>query len=78
MRKRDDGGPAYPGTEARASDGHYYPHPGMSLRDRFASNAPPMTDGFWEDSEGDGYSYIESVATWNYLYADCMLAEREK
>ena len=55
---------------------------GMSLRDWFAGNAPPMPEQWWIDTKheyGDKVgSYAEAIAAWNYFYADAMIAEREK
>lgn len=62
MSDLKDGGPAFPGD----------------LRDYLAAHAPRMTDQWWKDSAGDGYSYADALAAWNYHYADAMLAERNK
>jgi len=51
---------------------------GLSLRDYFASHAPPMTDIWWQYSKTDGHHWLDAQADWNYAYADRMLEARLK
>lgn len=66
-----DGGPAFPTAMGE----------GMSLRDYFATHAPPPPD-WWIHSYADRANDLDSVANviaqWNYAYADAMLRERER
>ena len=86
MSAIDNGGPAFPsGLET----GHMAPlHNGMTLRDYFAAKAmagllsAPDVGVRYKDSEGTP-EWIEQqvardVAGVAYLYADAMLAAREK
>lgn len=76
--KKNDGGPAHP---------HYYRdmHPSMSLRDAMAIAALPaiMTDIIKAIRDGatnvdPGITLAQLVARESYVYADAMIAEREK
>lgn len=67
VRKRYDGGQAYPmhyGTS-------YTPHAGMTIRDYFAAHAPPRTRRAGEDD-----NEAELEAKWRWEYADEMLRQR--
>lgn len=72
MSTKNDGGPAFP---ALAQVGDFAAAVGgLTVRDWFAGMALQgmlSSDG---GSEGEGAYY----ATWAYIYADAMLAEREK
>lgn len=72
-----DGGPAFPGE---SYNGQVVPgNTGMTLRDWFASNAPMMTEQWFQDSLAEeGGHWLEAQSAWAYAYADAMLAEREK
>ena len=50
---------------------------GLSLRDYFASKAPKMEEQCYNDSPSSEH-ITETIASWNYLYADAMLKERNK
>lgn len=69
-----NGGPAFPTTELDEGEVAYL-H-GMSLRDYFAAHAPGMADEWWQDSLGEGQSWLEARADWNYAYADAMIKAR--
>ena len=73
MSDKPDGGPAFPcdWEDYQAGMG------GMTLRDHFAGQAPPMPKQWWNDSPKNQH-WLEVRAAWNYAYADAMLAEREK
>ena len=52
---------------------------GMTLRDYFASKAPPMDEQYHKDMQGCSadIAYREdAIAAWNYDYADAMLKAR--
>ena len=78
---RYEGGPAFP----RDSLSH---SPGMSLRDWFAGNAPPMPTEWLaafvrdnpiyqhESKAADGW--LAANVAWSAAYADAMLAERRR
>lgn len=80
MSIRDDGGPAYPGTE---TDGHYYPAPGMTLRDWFAGQAlAGLIDGaskaiseLAKDTDVDAKALTACMA---FSLADAMIAEKRR
>ena len=67
---KNDGGQAFP-SHPEAFNGSDY---GMSLRDYFAANAPPVPDWFVKVNNSD----MEDLITWRWYYADAMLAERDK
>lgn len=53
---------------------------GMSLRDYFATHAPPMDDKYHKDMQAasDDIVYREdAISSWNYAYADAMLVARQ-
>ena len=52
----------------------------LTLRDRFAIQAPPPDTGWVarETSEGDYQDKFEIEAAWRYQWADRMIAAREK
>jgi hypothetical protein len=68
MSKPNDGGPAFPCTDAKG-----FTSEGMSLRDYFAGQALAGMDT-------DGYTLIgmQSIVQRAYCLADAMLDEREK
>lgn len=68
MDKPNDGGPAFPYTDAKG-----FVSDGMSLRDWFAGQALASMDT-------DGWTLIgmQSIAQRAYDLADAMIAEREK
>ncbi len=87
--RNDDGGSAFPvGSPVKLVDGSYRDgHPGMTLRDYFAGqvmgnlqgtnpNLPdsPASGRLWPEAE----ELARRQATWAYLAADAMLAERSK
>lgn len=71
--KIDDGGPAFPtselheGTTTGGRDG-------VSMRDFFATHAPPMPGR----SGGHPKLVVEALVEWNYQYADAMLRQRKR
>ena len=84
-----DGGPAFPAKVSVNRDtGEIQPHqfgsndfytPGLSLRDYFATHAPPPP-GWWIEQYGATTSLSEHgklIADWSWTYADAMLAARE-
>jgi hypothetical protein len=87
MRKNDCG-PAFPRpdstcSEADAVNGTTDPgSPGMTLRDWFASQAPPMPDD-WASfrrvelpEHEEPQQELRLMAEWAYSYADAMIAAR--
>jgi len=81
MSKKNDGGPVYPQC-GPLDDEPGWIRGGMSLRDWFAGQAPPM-DQEWLRSYFYGRDPLPSdipyaISKWNYEYADAMLAERDK
>jgi hypothetical protein len=74
MTTKNDGEPAFPFKDIyQGVHGH---HQGMSLRDYFAAHAPEIPSYMVvADSEEE---YPESIARWNYIYADAMIKERQK
>jgi hypothetical protein len=79
MKPPNDGGPAFPTTQELNANGDVVRggSDGMSLRDFFAANAPPMPQ-MWRQVRHDFRSEVEAHARWSYEYADAMLAERAK
>lgn len=74
------GGPAFLGTTSQPNErGVYYPvhHQGMDLRDWFAGQALPHIMRGLEDWPEDK-SEITAHAELAYMYADAMLAARQK
>lgn len=84
MSERDDGGPAYPHAswEYTGSGGEtaLYHKPGaVTLRDYFASKAPPYPFDPKIVPEGDITRAVAARdAVWRYAHADAMLKERAK
>lgn len=74
MSKQDDGGTAFPATEA--DHGLNYGNSGMSLRDYFAA-AAIKGGAIFHQEDGCGRDPKES-AEIAYQVADAMLAERAK
>ena len=77
---RNDGGPAFPTN----SDQHDVSSCGLSIRDYFAAHAPPPPK-WWLDSYPDCFSKADRLqlpaehwSQWAFVYADAMLAERQK
>jgi hypothetical protein len=76
-RKPDDGGSAFPRTEDAINHRNRdFDLDGMTLRDYFATHAPPMTDQWWKDSKGDGHHWVDADAAWRYAHANAMLKAR--
>ena len=85
----DNGGPAFPIPGSVDNNCNVtFPEYGMTLRDYFASNAPPAPHG-WIGSSDDANTNIASFGSrpdseiflmieWRWYYADAMLTEREK
>lgn len=81
-----DGGPAFPGgvlpDDYREAGGPFYD--GMTLRDYFAANAPPMPEE-WASYRRHNSRFkslidqetIELMAEWTWFYADAMLKARK-
>ena len=69
MDRTNDGGPAFPGTDAKG-----FVSDGMSLRDYFAGQA--LAGQLSNPDLCGGES--EYIAKWAYRYADAMLEERQK
>ena len=65
----NDGGPAFPT--------HDYPEGGLTMRDWFAADAPPLQLPRCNPPLA-GIALIRQQAKFNYVYADAMLAAREK
>lgn len=68
MSKNNDGGPAFPSTDAKG-----FVSDGMSLRDYFAGQA---LTGMLADASRSGS--VEHYVDDAYSIADAMLAERQK
>lgn len=80
MTKPNDGGPAFPVPTISGPDLEvgYPPHVrGMSLRDWFAGQAPPMPNMWAARYESTVEAYTRAIVEWNLWYADAMLAARE-
>lgn len=70
---KETGGPAYPsGNEVVLGDWRSSGHAGMTLRDYFAAKA------MQGQVASEGEATAEDMASWAYLMADAMLAERAK
>jgi len=82
--RKPDGGQAFPVPAGNFSGGESWSSDnGMSLRDYFAAKAPTMPRHAFEelDRAGTGSSapwMARRLAAWAYLFADAMLAERDK
>ncbi|KXJ63093.1 hypothetical protein AXY46_03500 [Achromobacter xylosoxidans] len=71
MSKINDGGPAFPVSEANGCNSGA---PGLSLRDYFAASA---MQGFNANSHPDMLTWsLERIAKHSYKQADAMLAAR--
>ena len=79
MDKINDGGPAFPVSTSNEAEGHQdgpntWQHPGMALRDYFASKA---MQGLIAQACGDALgSDLILGAQYAYRFADAMLAAR--
>lgn len=71
MSTINDGGPAFPGTEANGLNSGWS---GLSLRDYFAAKVLPT---IYDDSLG-GPDWRDAVANEAYQLADAMLKAREQ
>ena len=88
--KTDDGGQAFP--RAMGNAGHVEAfdqgQEGMTLRDYFATHAPPMPPAMVADAHGectfniavdsDRAAYLSIESLWRYEYADAMLIKRRE
>lgn len=75
MTKKDDGGQAYPlPCTASPMGGVHWAEQGMSLRDYFAAAAMQGMLSCPDFDAGD----MELVAKYAYIYANAMIAERNK
>jgi hypothetical protein len=87
----DTSEPAFPSPEVRTIDGMgvSQPYYGMTLRDYFAAHAPPLPADLMalameaadtdnpDKTHGEKSDVLLDIrATWNYRYADAMLAAR--
>ena len=79
---KDTGGPAFPTTPEHQERISGLGGPGMTLRDWFATHAPPMPEQWFKDSPRNIadplWHWGEASAAWAFYYADAMLAERSK
>lgn len=88
MSEKDNGGAAFPVQAwSGPNDQMLWPETGMSLRDWFAGQALVALKGTNPNLPGSGASLNDwpapdqlaaRQATWAYLVADAMLAERSK
>ena len=78
--KPKDGGPAFPVLDQGGVGQLYSRSGGMTLRQYYASHAPPPTEQWEKDSaqENPKEHITEIIAAWNFKYADSMLAEQTK
>lgn len=80
-RKREDGGSAFPRTEAHPSYDFPLDHPGMSLRDYFAGRAlSVLADSVMKSGCDEGFSPTKAAAVAakaSYCLADAMIAARQ-
>lgn len=67
----NDGGPAFPTTDANYREGDYGTM-GMSLRDWFAAHAPPKPHNWGAQAT----TPASQEARWRFAFADEMLAAR--
>jgi hypothetical protein len=72
----NDGGPAFAHGNPECGG-----HPGMSLRDWYASQSPSMPREWWEmygqdDRNIDPLIIAKATAEWKFAYADAMLVAR--
>lgn len=75
MDQTNDGGPAFPGTDAKG-----FVSDGMSLRDYFAAGALENDIASHRQKlyHSGGYIKEPTREQCRYAYADAMLAERQK
>lgn len=73
MSTQNTGGPAFPNVPDGAGDKWADWDKGISIRDYFATHAPPPGRFKPDDQPSE-----EFYAEWAYAYADAMLAERLK
>lgn len=81
MRRRDDGGPAFPTLYLNGSDGSQFQSTdgGMTLRDYFAAQlASGMMAGLLADGSHCEMEQADTHARIFYAFADAMLKERAK
>ncbi len=81
MNTKDNGGPAFPGTEHTFYDGVPQvgaDHQGMSLRDWFAGQALAGLIANPNRDATRGKKGVEPIAQYAYEYADAMLEARKK
>ena len=75
MTAKNNGGPAFPNEFDKDERG-------LSLRDYFAAKAMQALIGRMSIREVNGivdFQWVEAdMAGWSYIFADAMLAEREK
>lgn len=78
------GGTAFPTSVSAGPDGGLDSGTsGMSLRDFFATHAPPMPDDWASfrrlevESQDDAEQELKLMAQWAYAYADSMLKARQ-
>lgn len=79
----DNGGPAFPEALVDLSTGSMCIQRGMSLRDWFATFAPPIPDWWCGECTKPDSPYFTTISSqreifWRYRYADDMIAERRK
>lgn len=75
---RDNGGPAFPQDERHDNGELFRQHGGMTLRDWFAGQALAGMLAFPGAVNGSREKSGVGVARAAYVYADAMLAERQK
>ena len=84
MDKINDGGPAFPVSTSNEAEGHQdgpntWQHPGMALRDYFASMAmQAWLSGHVAHYGHEAFWALDAIAQSSYEMADAMLASREK
>jgi len=81
-----DGGPAFPKVDEKYNPAHgqcYEYIGGMSLRDWFATFAPPRANWYpdsWDKGTrgaGDREQQLKFDIQWRYVFSDAMLKERK-
>jgi hypothetical protein len=81
---KDNGGPAFPQTTTQSYGGipSTSVEGGMTLRQWYAGQAPPMPEQWFKDSprkiEDPLWHWGEASAAWAFYYADAMIAEGNK
>lgn len=77
-----NGGPAFPVPAGNFSGGESWTPTadGMSLRDYFAAHAliPDKVLGSALDTSASEFEALHKLAKWAYLWADAMIAERDR